>query len=158
MDRVAGQMAGTSVEAETAAAPLEEALVRIGTAAHRGVLGAHAVSVLRLCLGEQSRFPELARVVWDHGPAITYANFRAFLTERRERGEIDVEDLQFAAEQFLAGIVGHIQLKVAMGVAPVPDDDEIAARVTSAVQTFLARYGTGQRAAADSRTSRSEAN
>jgi hypothetical protein len=34
--------------------------------------------------------------------AITYANFRALLTDREARGELVVDDTQYATEQFLA--------------------------------------------------------
>jgi TetR/AcrR family transcriptional repressor of mexJK operon len=124
--------------------PIEQALHRIGIGFAEGVCGPAAVALLRLSLGEYGRFPELARVVWDHGPAVTYANFQRFLAERERRGELAVEDRQLAAEQFIAGIVGHIQLRVAMGITAPPDDEENQRRVASAVKTFLARYGTGR--------------
>jgi TetR/AcrR family transcriptional regulator, mexJK operon transcriptional repressor len=141
MDRVAASVS-PPVDHASNAAPLEDELVRIGTVALRGVVSGQAVAVLRICLGEHGRFPELAKVVWEHGPAITYGSFRAFVEERQRRGELDVPDPQLAAEQFLAGIVGHIQLKVAFGVAEPPDEAEVERRVRSAVATFLARYAT----------------
>lgn len=121
-------------------APLEEALMSIGRAALVGVTHPRVIALLRLSLGEYGRFPELAREVWDHGPAITYANFHEFLAEREARGEVQVEDRQLAAEQFIAGLVGHIQPKVAMGITDPPDPDEVERRVASNVATFLARY------------------
>jgi AcrR family transcriptional regulator len=121
--------------------PLAEALTEFGTITLATVVSADAVRLLRLSLGEYARFPQLARVVWEHGPAVTYENFRRLLDERARRGELVVDDTQLAAEQFIAGIVGHIQLKVAMGVAEPPDAEEIRRRVASAVRTFVARYG-----------------
>lgn len=140
MDQVATFVSRPMTDILRGDEPLEEALATIGAAALRGVVSPRAVAILRLCLGEYGRFPELARTVWDHGPAVTYANFRRFLEERERRGELRVEDTQLAAEQFIAGIVGHLQPKVAMGVADPPGEDEIEVRVASAVATFLARY------------------
>jgi TetR/AcrR family transcriptional regulator, mexJK operon transcriptional repressor len=141
MDRVAATV--NPIADHTAnTEPLAEELIRIGTAALRGVTSPQGIAVLRICLGEYGRFPELARVVWNHGPAVTYANFHAFVNERRRRGELDVDDPQLAAEHFIASLVGHIQLKVAFGIADPPDDTEIDRRVRSAVATFLARYAT----------------
>lgn len=120
--------------------PLETALHRFGRAVLRGVTSERAVILLRLCLGEYGRFPQLAHVVWSHGPEVTYDRFRTFLDARTKCGELCVEDAQLAAEQFIAGIVGHIQLKVAMGEASRLDDTEIERRVESAAETFLARY------------------
>jgi AcrR family transcriptional regulator len=140
MDAVATAVSRNVMDDLDGNEPLRDALEAIGEATLRGVVSPTGVAVLRICLAEAARFPDLARTVWGHGPAVTYANFRRFLADRVERGELDVDDFQLAAEQFLAGIVGHIQLKVAMGVAEPPDDDEIRIRVESAIDTFLARY------------------
>ncbi len=140
MDDIAAGISRPGLDAERDERPLEAVLTEIGTAALRGVVAERAVTVLRLCLGEYPRFPELARTVWEHGPAVTYATFTAFLEERQRRGEIRVDDPQLAAEHFVAGIVGHLQLKVAMGMAAPPDEPEIARRVAAAVRAFLAAY------------------
>lgn len=140
MDEVASSISGSTVELVDADVPLEAALSRIGRAALDGVLGPRATTLFRLSLGEYGRFPELARVVWEKGPAVTYADFRRFLDERQRRGEVRVEDTQLAAEQFIAGLVGHLQPKVAMGIAEPPGPAESDRRVASAVRTFLARY------------------
>ncbi len=142
MDQVAASVSSRTPSLAVDDVPLEEALTIIGRRALEGVVSPRAIGLLRLCLGEYGRFPELARVVWEHGPAVTYANFRRFLEERQARGEVRVEDTQLAAEHFIAGIVGHLQLKVAMGMAEPPSSDEIDRRVAAAAATFLARYGT----------------
>lgn len=116
---------------------VEAALTEVGRAAMHGVLSDEAVTMLRLALGERGRFPELADLVWQAGPAITYRNVRTLLEEHQRRGELDIDDPQLAAEQFVAGLVGHLQPKIAMGQAERPDDDEIERRVASAVRTFL---------------------
>ena len=147
---VAGLMTGvaasiTSVpEPNLDGLPIDEALTQIGRRFADGVASQRAVALLRLCLGEYGRFPGLSRVVWEHGPAVTYANFQSFLAERERRGEVVIEDLQLASEQFIAGIVGHIQLKVAMGIVEAPPAEENERRVASAVKTFLARYGVNR--------------
>lgn len=141
MDRVAGAINPT-VDQRADTAPIHDALIVIGTDAVRGVTSPQAIAVLRICLGEYGRFPELARVVWEHGPAITYTNFQAFIRERQRRGEVNVDDPQLAAEQFIAGLVGHIQLKVAFGMAEPPNETDIRRRVRAAVDAFLARYGS----------------
>lgn len=82
----------------------------------RGATSAPAVAVLRLCLAERVRLPELARTAWEHGPAITYANFHAFPAARQQRGEIQYDDAQLTAEHFFGSLLGHLQLKVAFGI------------------------------------------
>lgn len=141
MERVAASI-NPPIDPASDTRSLEEALVEIGTNAVRGVTSPGAIAVLRICLGENGRLPELAKTVWDHGPAVTYDNFRTFVRERQQRDELDVPDPQLAAEQFIAGLVGHIQLKIAFGLASRPDDAETRRRVREAVETFLARYAT----------------
>ena len=121
-------------------APIEEALDAFGLAILRGVTGERAVVLFRIALGEYGRFPQLAESLWRTGPQETYRRFHEFIARREASGELEVENPQFAAEQFIAGIVGHIQLKVAMGEAEVPTEDEMHARVRSARETFLSRY------------------
>ncbi|MEZ4266519.1 MAG: TetR/AcrR family transcriptional regulator [Myxococcota bacterium] len=142
MDRVVETMANRSAPEGLDEAPLADALTTLGTSLLRAVVSPGAVTLLRLCLGEFGRFPQLAQIVWEHGPAVTYADFARFLDTRRSRGELAVDDLQLASEHFLAAIAGHIQLKVAMGMREPPDEAEIAQRVAAAVATFLARYQT----------------
>jgi hypothetical protein len=73
---------------------------------------------------------------------VTYTNFRAFVAERERRGELRCEDHQLAAEQFIAALVGHLQLKIVLGAGKQPSAAEQRRRVASAVRTFMARYAT----------------
>jgi hypothetical protein len=57
------------------------------------------------------------------------------------RGELDVPDVEIASEQFIGGIVGHQQLRMALGVS-TPTPDEIDDRVRRAVAVFLSAYAT----------------
>jgi TetR/AcrR family transcriptional regulator, mexJK operon transcriptional repressor len=124
--------------------PLSDALRSIGRAACAGVWSPGAIAVLRLCLAEVGRAPDLVRDIWEHGPARTYAHFHDFVAERERRGELRVEDPQIAAEQFIGGLVAHVQLKLAFGIAPAPSPADTNARIDSAVTTFLARYATAE--------------
>ena len=143
MQRVADTVGHDVGDPAASTRPLAEELTAIARSTCQGVWSPGAAAVLRLCLGEQGRFPELARTVWEVGPTRTYASFRALLAERRRRGEVVVDgDPQIVAEQFLGGLVGHVQLKIAFGLADPPTPAETEARIASAVQTFLARYAT----------------
>ncbi len=125
--------------AELAGLSLEEGLRAIGHATARAALGEQATVLFRLAVGEYERFPELARTMFEQGPAVSYARLRDFLAHRVAAGEIEIDDLQIAAEQFLGGIVGHQQLRRALGQDP-PDSSAISARVEAAIRTFLAAH------------------
>ena len=126
---------------------LEEGLRRIARATADAALDARTILLMRLAVGEHARFPQLAAMLFEHGPSRTYARLRRFLSVKRDAGEIAVSDLQIAAEQFLGGIIGHQQLRVALGL-PSPSPDDIDARIEAAIDTFTTAHrltGPGRR-------------
>ena len=56
--------------------------------------------VFRLCVGESDRFPELGREFHESGPALVQTRLIAFLEIGIERGELTIDDLPLAADQF----------------------------------------------------------
>ena len=114
---------------------LEEGLRSIGRATANAALDPRTILLMRLAVGEHARFPQLAATLFERGPARTYARLRRFLSVKREAGEIAVDDLQIAAEQFLGGIIGHQQLRAALG-QPSPSSKEIDERIEAAIQSF----------------------
>jgi AcrR family transcriptional regulator len=143
IERVGETIGAEMLDPTMSSAPLRDELTAIGRSACRGVWSPAAAAVLRLALGEYNRFPELARTVWEAGPARTYASFHAFIAERERRGELEVDDPQIAAEQFIGGLVAHQQLKIAFGMTEPPTQTETEERVTEAVRWFVIRYAVG---------------
>lgn len=121
---------------ELDALSVEEGLRTIGHTTAQAALSEEATVLFRLATGEYNRFPQLAHVLYERGPSVSYARLRAFLAARVANGELAVDDLQIAAEQFLGGIVGHQQLRRTLGQGPA-DPPAIAARVEAAITTFL---------------------
>ena len=64
---------------------LEDGLRQLGRATARSALDPRTIHMLRLALGEQARFPELARTLFEHGPRRTYARLREFLAAQGRR-------------------------------------------------------------------------
>ena len=120
--------------------PLEEGLRLLGRATARGALSERAILLLRLASGEFSRFPELARLLFDNAPARSYARLKDYLRAKQAAGEVDIPDLQIAAEHFLAGLVGHQQLAMLLGRDP-PSRRAVERRVEAAVRMFVRAYG-----------------
>lgn len=121
--------------------PLEEGLRTLARATANGALSERAIVLVRLAAGEFNRFPELARTLFELAPGRSYERFGAFVEARQRRGEIDVDDVQIASEQFLAGLVGHLQLRMVLGVGGA-SPEEIERRVESAVAVFMTAYAT----------------
>ena len=106
-------------------------------------LDERTIALMRLALGEYARFPQLAETLFERGPGRTYARLKSFLAAKVVAGAIVVDDLQIAAEQLLGGVIGHQQMRMALG-APRPRPAEIEARIDVAVRTFLTCHVQGE--------------
>jgi AcrR family transcriptional regulator len=113
-------------------------LVRATAAA---ALDERTIVLMRLALGEAGRFPQLGQTLYDRGPGATYARLRGFLAAKAGAGEIEVDDLQIAAEQLLGGVIGHQQMRTALGAGRATQA-ELDARIAAAVDTFLQVHAT----------------
>lgn len=97
--------------------------------------------IFRICLAEADRFPGLGREFYDSGPRLARERLVAFLESAVTRGELAIDDLELAADQFvqLCKAVLHDRLIFGLDDRPAP---EAAARIVQgAVQMFMARYG-----------------
>jgi TetR/AcrR family transcriptional repressor of mexJK operon len=120
---------------------LEDGLRYIASAVVAGALAERTTVMLRLALGEYTRFPALARSLFERGPAVSYRRLTEFLEAKERQGVVSIPDRQIAAEQFLGGIVGHQQLRLALGVSQ-PSKHDMEARIDAAVRVFVRAYAT----------------
>lgn len=127
--------------ADVADLALSEGLRVLARATTDAALSERAIVLLRLAIGEHNRFPELARQLFDLAPRRSYERFKAFLAAKAERGEVNVPDPQIAAEHFLAGLVGHLQLGTLLGVYH-PTAADADRRIEATVAMFMATYAT----------------
>lgn len=95
----------------------------------------------RICMAESDRFPELGRYFYESGPALGRERISAYLRRAVDRGELQIEDFDLAADQFAELCKASIFLRVMCGLTPAPTEADIARVVDGAVATFLARYG-----------------
>lgn len=147
IDEIVASSAPSTIDDELAVADPETGLRLIATTTANGALNPHTIELLQLAVGEVRRFPDLAQVLFARGPAVNYERLRTFLNRHTALGALDVPNPQIAAEQFLGGIVGHQQLRMALGL-PGPSDVDLTERIDAAVTTFLAVHRrTGRRRA-----------
>jgi AcrR family transcriptional regulator len=142
IDDIASAAAPAQEEEHWTSVDLEAGLRQLARATAAAALDERTIVLLRLALGEYPRFPQLARTLYEHGPGATYARLRQFLAAKRDAGEITGVDLQIAAEQLLGGVIGHQQLRAALG-AGRPTKRDIDARVDAAVDAFVAAHAAG---------------
>lgn len=107
-----------------------------------GLLGliwsTHALRAQQIVLGEASRQPDLARIFYDSGPARTVDMVTRFFAHAQAQGRLSITDPQFAARQFIAALLGHIDCELRLGLCTPPGEDERRQHVRAVVALFLA--------------------
>jgi AcrR family transcriptional regulator len=98
--------------------------------------------IFRICVAESDRFPELGRSFYESGPAVMRAEMAAYFAQACARGELAIEDYILAADQFGELCKADLWMRLVFGVIKQVSAQDIDRVVDSAVETFLARYGT----------------
>ena len=98
--------------------------------------------VFRICVAESDRFPEIGRAFYCSGPERMRAEMVGYFTESIARGELEITDLTLAADQFAELCKADLWPQLVFGVVSLVNEADIERIVDSAVETFLARYGT----------------
>lgn len=104
-------------------------------------LSVMGLGIFRLCIAEGERFPELAQAFYDTGPMATQAALCDYFAEACARGELEIDDLPLAADQFVELCRADLQMRLLMRVPPAPTQAEVCRVLSGAVEMFLARYG-----------------
>jgi TetR/AcrR family transcriptional regulator, mexJK operon transcriptional repressor len=106
------------------------------------VLGGRIVPLRRLLIGEAARFPELARDYYERAPARVMAALAEALDRFDERGLLDVDDPELAAEHFAFLVIGASLDRALFDPAGLPaSDEDVESRAHAGVGAFLRAYG-----------------
>lgn len=97
--------------------------------------------VFRICVAESDRFPELGHQFYHSGPLLVRQRLADYMAKAVARGELVIEDIDLAADQFSELCKATIHEQAIFGVTPccAPKDAERVIR--GAVEMFMARYG-----------------
>ncbi|MBU2959435.1 TetR/AcrR family transcriptional regulator [Citreicella sp. C3M06] len=107
------------------------------------ILSEEALRVFRICVAEADRFPELGTEFYASGPRLMHGQLSAYLAEAAARGELSIDDLSIATDQFIELCKADLWLKRVFGIRDSFSAEEQSHIVSAAVATFLARYGAG---------------
>ncbi|MBV2359207.1 TetR/AcrR family transcriptional regulator [Thalassococcus sp. CAU 1522] len=97
--------------------------------------------IFRICVAEADRFPELGREFYQSGPMLMRNALVGYLTQAQARGEVRIDDMDLAADQFAELCKADLWPKLVFGLKQSFTDGEITRVVDGAVDTFMARYG-----------------
>lgn len=96
--------------------------------------------VFRLCVAESDRFPELGREFYESGPAMVRAKLIEFMKVGISRGELQIEDLSLAADQFSELCKADLFPRMVFSIDKEFDAPAKERIVKGAITTFMARY------------------
>lgn len=103
------------------------------------------MQVYRIVVGESQRFPEVGREFYASGPAMVRETLIGFLKKGIEKGELDIDDVELAADQFPELCKAGLHMPMAIGLKSDFTEEEIDRVIDGAVDMFMCRYGTSPR-------------
>lgn len=122
--------------------PVEQVLPFIVQIVSAHMISEFGLRIYRVSVGEAERFPSLAQEYYEAGPVLLRQQLIDYLEKCIRRGELKIPDLELAADQLieLASVTTHNRA-LFLGIQSV--DKEMLRKVNrSAVDMFLAYYGT----------------
>jgi AcrR family transcriptional regulator len=97
-------------------------------------------SATRTVMAIAERMPEVGRRFYNNVIALTIARLAGYLEIRAWSGEIEIEDCELAATQFMNMCQATLFMPFLFQAAPAPSAERIAEVVESATRMFLAGY------------------
>lgn len=135
------RQADEAVELIDTTAPPEIVLTAAATRMVNFFLSEFGARVFRICVAESDRFPELGREFYESGPELVRERMSEYFKAAVERGELVIDDMALAADQFCELCKTGLFPRIIFGVQSAFTEEERARIIKGAVETFLARYG-----------------
>ena len=98
------------------------------------------LQVHRIIVGESQRFPEIGREFYECGPARVHAILHRFLQRAVDEGQLEIDDIDLAADQFPELCKAGLHLKLLLGIREKPTEAEIDRVIDGAVDMFMSKY------------------
>jgi len=131
---------GTAFDVLNSDAPVGEVLPVFGRRFVEFILEESSHVIRRLVVAESGKFPELGRAFYESGPRQMATQLADYLKRRIEAGELDIDDPQLAAVQFIGLCKADLDLKRQMSVIETATPQRIGYIVDQAVRLFLDAY------------------
>lgn len=135
------QLAKRALDLIDLTAPPRDVLTQAGRHMVPFMLSRFAQQCFRICVAERDRFPELARAFYAAGPEMGRQRLVDYMRKAVERGELVIDDLNMAADQFSELCKTRVWARAVFGVQTEFSQEEIEGVIDNAVETFMARFG-----------------
>ncbi|MFT3689106.1 TetR/AcrR family transcriptional regulator [Paenirhodobacter sp.] len=98
------------------------------------------MAMFRIGVAEAQRFPEIGRDFYQSGPLLLRQRLGGHLRDYVNRGELAIEDIDLAADQFAELCKADIHARLILGVTEKVNPRDARRIIDGAVEMFLARY------------------
>lgn len=123
-------------------APVADILLKVGSEMVNFICSGLGQRIFRICVAEADRFPELGRAFYESGPRLVRSKMIELLNLAIERGEMQIDDIDLAADQFPELCKADLFPRIVFKGETAFSEAERLRVVKGAVETFVARYGT----------------
>jgi len=96
--------------------------------------------MFRICTAESGRFPQIGQEFCKYGPEVVCKAIVPFLQAATQRGELEIEDYELAAYQFMELIKAELWVKRIMGIDCDFSPEKRQKVIDGAIEMFMARY------------------
>lgn len=134
------RQAEMAINAIAADAPIREVLIDVATQFLGFITSPFGQRTFRICVAESDRFPELGREFYESGPKLVHDQLCVFIRSAITRGELDVSDVELAADQFAELCKADIFPRMVFNMATTFSAAEKTRIIAGAVDMFMARY------------------
>jgi len=135
------RQADLAIETIDMDAPVQKVLHDIAHEMVAFITSQFGKKIFRICVGESDRFPEIGREFYESGPKLIRDRLVNFFEKGIIRGELQIEDLNFAAEQFHELCKADLFPRMVFNMTDEFTETEKLRVVNGAVEMFMARYG-----------------
>ena len=118
---------------------LRDALVEIAVQHLDVVLSDRYIRLIRIVAAEVDQFPALVKAFYDHGPGLSYTNFKTFLEHRVMEENLKIANPSLAVDMFFGTLLHREVLARIYGVTAVQRNHK--AKATSVADEFIGLYG-----------------
>ena len=105
------------------------------------IYSTEALSLYRLIIAEQPKFPELGELVYSSGPQPVLRQLSFYLTELNARAALDVPDVNTSSQLFLGMLKGDEHFRCLLGLQSGLNETAKQRLIDAAVSLFLKGHG-----------------
>lgn len=106
----------------------------------KGLTSPTLIGLLKIALNMVDKEPKIGEIIYENGPLSGTKPLEKYLTFLSEKGELQVDDTEFAAQALVEMCKGKLHIKAMLLPHNPVTDEEIREQVSKVVALFLKAY------------------